>query len=119
MASAILNRAKAIFFIRRDFGTINVKNPLGDKAFIRTLIGCFVAGILLLVIVTLLLCFYRENHPFDKCKGRRRRKAVEDEEKDTLEMTSDPSTESLTSKVFSTSERPKPIAPVVKKELVS
>jgi hypothetical protein len=116
MAPTIHTRTTTPFLSKRNFATINIKNPLMDKGFIGTLIGCIVAGIVLLAIVLLILCLYREGHPFEKSRGkRRRRKAVieeeeaETEESDTLELLSEPSKDGSSSKLSGVPSLPKPV----------
>jgi hypothetical protein len=54
---------------------IEINNPLKDPEFIRTLAGCIAAGVTFLVLIFVLLLFYRDASLFDTCRGRRNAEA--------------------------------------------
>jgi hypothetical protein len=56
------------------FSNVPFNNPLKDPNVIKILVGCIAGGVVLVVIIALILCLYRDRHPFDKCGGRRKRK---------------------------------------------
>lgn len=91
-----------------------MKNPLKDKEFTRTLIGCIVGGAVFLIIIFLVLCLCREGRPFEKCRGKRLRghtvkgRKADRDEKTTLETMSESNTMG-SSKLLGTPEKPEPI----------
>jgi hypothetical protein len=55
----------------------SLNNPLREPNVIKTLVGCILGGVVLMVIITVILCLYRDRHPFDKCGCRRKPKTID------------------------------------------
>ncbi|KAF2430721.1 hypothetical protein EJ08DRAFT_218905 [Tothia fuscella] len=99
------NRLAALLPRNVDMSAININNPLQDKSFTGTVVGCLVAGIVILVLVFLLLCLYRDGSPFRRCCGGWKGKKEEsgtgpdgEGKSDGSEISSRPSTSSSPSK---------------------
>lgn len=55
----------------RDLSFFQPTDPLQNSSFVQTVVGIGSAGVLLLVIIGVLLCFYRDSRPFSTCWGKR------------------------------------------------
>jgi hypothetical protein len=75
----------------------NITNPLSDGSFTQTIVGCVIGGILLMVIITLILCLYRDAHPFEKCRGGRKKRKNTDVEGQQVKTTVGPMETRITS----------------------
>ncbi|RDI85301.1 hypothetical protein Vi05172_g4551 [Venturia inaequalis] len=60
---------------------VDVNNPIHDSTFIATIAGIGSAGLVVLIVIGLILCLYRDKTICTLCCGKRKRKQKQEEEK--------------------------------------